>query len=88
VRFADIAPPPPPEEADHLHSHGAGAGANDEEKGEREYGMEEEKARGSSVGLGPSARSTQKTTTTIEDVRALRLKLETLLREAGLKVDL
>lgn len=84
VRFTDIAPPPPREEADHLHMHMHLHGAD---AGEREEGEEEdEEGQWSSTGLGPSAHSTSKTT--IEDVRALRVKLETLLREAGLKVDL
>lgn len=91
VRFADIAPPPPPppshphegeeaEETAHAHcaSVTAAEGVKGEGKGEGEEGLS---AR--SVGLTRSA-----VTTTIEDVRALRMKLETLLRESGLKIDL
>ncbi len=84
VRFADIAPAPPPDEAE--HTHGADEGKC-EEGGAEEGGAREgeEARRRSSTGLGPSAGST---TTTIEDVRALRVRLEALLRESGLNVDL
>lgn len=78
VRFADIAPAPPPDEAE--HTHGA-----DEAKCEGGGAEEGEARRRSSTGLGPSAGST---TTTIEDVRALRVRLEALLRKSGLNVNL
>jgi hypothetical protein len=65
----------------HTHLHGA-----DEGKREDEEEDDDEEGQRSSTGLGPSAHSTSKAS--IEDVRALRVKLETLLREAGLKVDL
>lgn len=88
VRFADLAPPPPQplhaheeEEEGHTHTHsvedslksGRGDG-----NGGREEGQE---TSSRSEGLGSVV-------TTIEDVRALRVKLETLLGESGLKVDL
>jgi hypothetical protein len=79
VRFADIAPPPPPEEADHLRLHGAEEGENSGEWDGREG--EGEVGRFSSSD-GPTK------ATTIEDVRALRVRLEALLRQAGLDVDL
>ncbi|KAH9959784.1 hypothetical protein BC827DRAFT_1268552 [Russula dissimulans] len=85
VRFADIAPSPPPEEAEHLHAHATGnearksRGNNDEQNGGGgggEKGEEEELVSGSLT-----------TAMTIEDVRALRIKLEAVLREAAIKVD-
>ena len=77
VRFADIAPPVL-EEAGHAHCGDAAAAAEDVKSGE---GREGETSPGP-AGLLESA------VTTIEDVRALRVKLETLLRESGLKIDL
>jgi len=80
VRFADIAPAPPPEEAEHVRAHGA-------EEGEKSGGMEEE--GGEEVGRGPTGLSSSADSkATIEDVRALRVRLEALLRQVGLKVDL
>ena len=72
VQFADIAPSPPPEETDHVRVHGAEEGKSEEE-GEEPTEL--------SSSAGPKA-------TTIEDVRALRVRLEALLRQAGLNVDL
>ena len=101
VRFADIAPAPPPDEAEHTHcaadeakyeeEEEGGAAAAAEEGEQAREGEEEEAARprrrsrssSTGLGLGPSAGST---TTTIEDVRALRVRLEALLRESGLNV--
>ena len=90
VRFADIAPPPPPppppplvheEEAEghtpHCVDDLKGESGRDG-KGGREEG-EETSPR--SAGLGSVV-------TTIEDVRALRVKLETLLCDSGLKIGL
>jgi hypothetical protein len=89
VRVADIAPPPPPlheEEAEgHRHGHTTRcvedlkSGGRDDDNEGREEG---EEASPRSDGLGSVG------TTTIEDVRALRVKLETLLCESGLKIDL
>ena len=79
VRFADIAPPPPPEEAEHVRGHVHGAEEGKSEGWDGEEG--EEGGRGLSSSTGPKA-------TTIEDVRALRVRLEALLRQAGLNVDL
>ncbi|KAF8491183.1 hypothetical protein F5888DRAFT_1737486 [Russula emetica] len=75
VRFADIAPPPPLHEEAEGHTH-----CVEEDDGGREEGEE----------TGPSPRSAGlgSVVTTIEDVRALRVKLETLLCESGLKIDL
>lgn len=79
MRFADIAPPLHEEEEEAGHAHCAVAAAAEDVKNE---GGEEEASRpGSAAGLRSAA-------TTIEDVRALRVKLETLLRESGLKIDL
>ncbi|KAN0118642.1 hypothetical protein V8E52_005065 [Russula decolorans] len=91
VRFADIAPPPPPppplheDEAEgHTHTHctedlkGGGRGDDD---GGREEGGKTSPRSPRSAGLGSVV-------TTVEDVRALRVKLETLLCESGLKIDL
>jgi len=96
VRFADIAPPPPPPPS-HVHVHVR------EEEGEAEAegyttaahcveedvksdsGGGEEESSPRSAGFGSVVVTT---TTTTEDVRALRVKLETLLRESGLKIDL
>lgn len=77
MRFADIAPSPPPEEAEHLRVHAAEEGKSEEE--------EEEVRRRPPTGLSSSAGPKA---TTIEDVRALRVRLEALLRQAGLNVDL
>lgn len=77
MRFADIAPALH-EDAAHAH-----CGAEDVKSGTDGGGDEEaEEARPRSAAGRGSAVST------IEDVRALRVKLETLLRESGLKVDL
>ncbi|KAF8467562.1 hypothetical protein DFH94DRAFT_292386 [Russula ochroleuca] len=73
VRFADIAPPAP-EEAGHTH-------CTVSEDVKSEVGEEGEEASPRSAGLGSAV-------TTIDDVRAFRVKLETLLRESGLKIDL
>jgi hypothetical protein len=87
VRVADIAPPPPPLHEEEAEGHGhttrcvedlKSAGRDDGDGG-REEGKE---ASPRSDGLGSVG------TTTIEDVRALRVKLETLLCESGLKIDL
>ena len=79
MRFADIAPAL---HGDTAHAH---CGAEDVplKSGTDGGGDEEaEEARPrSAAGLGSAV-------TAIEDVRALRVKLETLLRESGLKVDL
>jgi hypothetical protein len=77
VRFADIAPALH-EDAAHAH-----CGAEDVKSGMDGGGEEEaeEASPRSAAGLGSAV-------TTVEDVRALRVKLETLLRESGLKVDL
>jgi hypothetical protein len=74
VRFEDIAPPPPPEEAEHMH---------DDVRVHGEGKIEEngEDGGGGSTGPKPAA-------TTIEDVRALGVRLEGLLREVGVEVDL
>lgn len=74
VRFADVVPPAPHEEAGHTH-------CATEESGRDEEGGGGEEAMPGSAGLGSAV-------TTIEDVRALRVKLQTLLRESGLKIDL
>ena len=77
VRFADIAPAPPPEEAEHIRAHGA------------EEGKENEEREGEEVGRGPTGLSSSAgPKATIEDVCALRVRLEALLRQVGLKVDL
>ena len=76
VRFADIAPPVL-EEVGHTHCGDAAAAAEDAKSVEGEG-----EASPGPAGLLESA------VTTIEDVRALRVKLETLLRESGLKIDL
>lgn len=56
---------------------------DDDGRGEGEGGEGEETSPGPrSAGPGSVV------TTTIEDVRALRVKLETLLCESGLKIDL
>ena len=86
IRFADIAPPPPlhEEEAEgHTHSHCVEdlKSGRDDEDGGREEGEETTPRSPRSDGLGSVV-------TTIEDVRALRVKLETLLCESGLKIDL
>ena len=78
VRFADIAPPAHQEEAGHTHC----AAAAEDVKSEGDGEGEEEASPRQPAGLLKSA------ATTIEDVRALRVKLETLLRESGLKIDL
>jgi hypothetical protein len=81
VRFADIAPPPPPlheEEAEGHTPHCVDDLKSDD--GGREEG-EETRPSPRSDGLGSVV-------TTIEDVRALRVKLETLLCKSGLKIDL
>lgn len=86
VRFADIAPPPPPIHEEETEGHGhtthcvedLKSGGRDGDDGGREEGEETSPRSG---GLGSVG-------TTIEDVRALRVKLETLLRESGLKIDL
>ena len=75
VRFADITPPVL-EEAGHTHC--GDDAAEDAKSGE---GGEGEASPGPAGLLGSAV-------TTIEDVRALRVKLETLLRESGLKIDL
>ncbi|KAI0288094.1 hypothetical protein BC826DRAFT_1040622 [Russula brevipes] len=75
VRFDDIAPPPPPEEAEHVHDdvHVHGVGKTE--------GNGEDRPGEGSAGPKPAA-------TTIEDVRALGVRLEGLLREVGVEVDL
>jgi hypothetical protein len=73
VRFADIAPPPP------LHGEEAAEGHATHCVEGLKSGGEEASPR--SDGLGSVV-------TAIEDVRALRVKLETLLCESGLKIDL
>jgi len=77
VRFADIAPPL---EEEHTHTHCA----------EDEIGEKKKHEHGGGGGLegGEETSGSAVTVTAIEDVRALRVKLETLLRESGLKVDL
>ena len=79
VRFADIAPGLH-EDAAHAHC-GAEDVKGGTDGGGKEEGEAEEARPRSAAGLGSAV-------TTIEDVRALRVKLETLLRESGLKVDL
>ena len=81
VRFADIAPPPPAEEAEHVRAHAAEEGKKKSEEMEGEAGGE---AAREPTGLTSSAGSKA----TIEDVRALRVRLEALLRQVGLKVGL
>ena len=81
VRFADIAPPPPAEEAEHVRAHAAEEGKKKSEEMEGEAGGEVAREP---TGLTSSAGSKA----TIEDVRALRVRLEALLRQVGLKVDL
>jgi hypothetical protein len=82
VRFADIAPPLHEEEEAAGHAHYADTAVEDVKSGGEDgsSGGEEASPR-SAAGLRSAA-------TRIEDVRALRVKLETLLRESGLKVDL
>jgi hypothetical protein len=80
VRFADIAPPPPAEEVEHVRAHAAEEGKKKSEEMEGE--AEGEVAR-EPTGLTSSAGSK----VTIEDVRALRVRLEALLCQVGLKVD-
>ena len=86
VRIVDIAPPPPPplhegEAEGHAHTHcveeSKGGGRDDDDGGRK--GEEPRSPR--SAGLGSVV-------TTIEDVRALRVRLQTLLCESGLKIDL
>ena len=77
VRFADITPQAL-EEAGHTHCGDAAAAAAEDAKSVEGEG----EASPGPAGLLESA------VTTIEDVRALRVKLETLLRESGLKIDL
>jgi Essential protein Yae1, N terminal len=77
VRFADIVPLFDEEAEGHTHC----ADVEDSKSGSgRGEGEEEE--------TSPSPRSAARLGSTIEDVRALRVKLETLLCESGLKVDL
>lgn len=86
VRFADIVPPPLDEETEG-HARCAAdlkSGTDDDDDDDDDGGKEGEEAGPRSAGLG----SVATTTTTIDDVRALRVKLENLLRESGLKVDL
>jgi hypothetical protein len=88
VRFADIASPPPPlhEEAEaERHTTHCVEGVEDLKSGRSDDG-----GRGEGEGTSPSPRSAGlgSVVTTIEDVRALRVKLETLLCESGLKIDL
>jgi Essential protein Yae1, N terminal len=87
VRFADIAPTPP------LHEEA-------EAEGQTTHcveGVEDLKSRRDDDGGREEGRETSpcprsdglgSVVTTIEDVRALRVKLETLLCESGLKIDL
>jgi hypothetical protein len=91
VRFADIAPPPPPDEAEHTHRDDAGCNSEygkgeQEQEQKKEMEEEEEGEREGGDGGGGSARSPQ--LRTMEDVRALRVRLEMLLHQAGLQVDL
>jgi hypothetical protein len=89
VRFADIAPPPPSHEEGtegHTHTHlveDLKTGRDDDDDGGREEGEETRTSPRSPRSDGPGS-----VVTTIEDVRALRVKLETLLCESGLKIDL
>jgi len=82
VRFADIAPlpPPPPLHEEEAEGHTHIRCAEDLKKNGRDDDEGEESSPRSD-GLGSVV-------TTIEDVRALRVKLETLLCESGLKIDL
>ena len=73
VRFADVAPSSH-EEAGHTH-------CATEESGKDEGGEGGDEASPRSAGVRSAV-------TAIEDVRALRVKLQTLLRESGLKFDL
>ena len=84
VRFADIAPPPPAEEVEHVRAH---ARVAEEGKKKRE---EMEGEAGGEVAREPTelTSSAGPKPTSIEDVRALRVRLEALLRQVGLKVDL
>ena len=78
VRFADLAPPPP---SSHVHDEEAEAGGHSAhcvESGRGDGGGEETSPSSSDFG----------SVAAIEDVRALRVKLETLLRESGLEIDL
>jgi hypothetical protein len=91
VRFADIAPPAPPDEAEHTHRDDAGCNSEygkREQEQEQEQKKEEEEEGGERRGGdgGGSAGSPQ--LRTMEDVRALRVRLEMLLHQAGLQVDL
>ena len=80
MRFADIAPALR-EDAAHAHCGAEDVKSGTDGGGKEEEGEAEEARPRSAAGLGSAV-------TTIEDVRALRVKLETLLRESGLKVDL
>jgi predicted transposase YdaD len=75
VRFADIVPPP--EEVEHAHSVG-GDSEHERARGEQEEKEKENGEGEGSTGPGP----------TIEDLHALRVRLETLLQQAGLQVHL
>ena len=73
VRFADVAPP--------SHEDAGHTQCATEESGNNEGGEGGEEASPRSAGIRSAVGA-------IEDVRALRVKLQTLLRESGLKFDL
>ncbi len=85
VRLADLAPPPLHEEADGGHTH---CGAEDVNSGKQRHDAERDEGEETSLRRSDGLVGSSTAVTTIEDVRALRVKLETLLRESGLKVDL
>ncbi|KAI0277144.1 hypothetical protein BGY98DRAFT_1097683 [Russula aff. rugulosa BPL654] len=80
VQFADIVPPLDDEAEGHTHcAEDLKSGRDDDVGGEGEE--ETSPSSRSAARLGSVSR-------TIEDVRALRVKLETLLCESGLNIDL
>jgi hypothetical protein len=81
VRFADIAPPPSSSSSSSLHEHEEEAAEGHTAHCVEDLESGGEEASPGSDGLGSVV-------TTIEDVHALRVKLETLLCESGLKIDL
>jgi Essential protein Yae1, N terminal len=85
VRFADIAPPSAPlHEEVHEEAEGHTPHSVDDLKSKigRDDGRREREEGEEAASPSPGS-----VVTTIEDVRALRVKLETLLCESGLKID-
>ena len=79
VRFADIAPPL---SSSSLHEEEAAEGHT------AHCVVEDLKSGGEGEEASPRSDGLGSVVTTVEDVRALRVKLETLLCESGLKIDL